>query len=92
MYSIPFICIILIILLGLSNTRGMFNNAKRKRRYSKTIPINPIVKYIPNFTRIPLEDDEDLMKIEISSTFCDNTSIELRLKQDVDSDNDINDT
>jgi len=94
MYSIPFICIILIILLGLSNTRGMFTNVKRKRRYSQTttIPMNPIIKYIPNFTKIPLEDDEELMKLEISSNFCNNDSIELRLKQDLDSDNDINDT
>jgi hypothetical protein len=99
MYSIPFICIILIIILGLSNTRGVFTyqlHAKRKRRHSKnsykTIPMNPSVKYIPNVITIPLEDDEELMQSDISSNFCDNDLIELRLKQDLDSDNDINDT
>jgi hypothetical protein len=91
-YSIPFIGILLIILLGLSNPRGMLTyqlHAKRKRRHSQnsfaTIPITPVVKYIPNLTRIPLEDDEELMKSEIASKFC---TIELRVEQDLDSDND----
>jgi hypothetical protein len=89
-YSIPFLCIILILIIGLSNhTQNIFQyqfNAKRKRRHSKnsytTIPINPIV-----ITRIPLEDDEEFMKSDISSSFCENNSIELRLEQDLDSDN-----
>lgn len=96
MYSIPFLCIILIIIIfTLSNSRGMFPYIKRKRRHSKkssssTPPITPVVKYIPNITRIPLDDDEELMKSEIILNFCDNNSIELRLEQDQDSDIDIN--
>lgn len=66
----------------------MFPYMKRKRRHSKTPSINSTVKYIPNITRIPLDDDEELMKSEIILNFCDNNSIELRLEQD--SDNDIN--
>ena len=42
-------------------------------------------------TSIALEDDEDLMKYDLSSNFSETTSIELRLEQDLDSDNDIND-
>jgi hypothetical protein len=41
--------------------------------------MNPIV-----ITRIPLEDDEELMKSDISINFCENNSIELRLEQDLD--------
>jgi len=48
-------------------------------------------KYISNVTAIPLEDDEELMKCDIVSNFCDNDSIELRLKQDLDFDNDTDD-
>jgi hypothetical protein len=95
MYSILSIGIILIIIIGLSYTRGTFTYVKRKRRHSKnsytTTPINPVVKYIPNVTRMSLEDDEELMKSEIILNFCDNNSIELRLEQDHDFDNDIND-
>jgi hypothetical protein len=68
------------------NTRNLFQyqlHVKRKRRYSKNsytiIPMNPIV-----ITRIPLEDDEELMKSDISINFCENNSIELRLEQDLD--------
>jgi hypothetical protein len=44
--------------------------------------MNPIV-----ITRIPLEDDEDLIKSDVSIKFCENNSIELRLEQDLDTDN-----
>jgi len=91
MYSISFIGIILIIIsLSLSNTRSMFT--KRKRRYSIdnnsknsyiTISMNPF----PNVTTIPLEDDdEDLIQCDISSNFCETDSIELRLEQELDAD------
>ncbi|CAF1032050.1 unnamed protein product [Adineta steineri] len=47
-------------------------------------------KCIPNVTTIiSLEDDEELMKCDISSNFCDSDTIELRLEQDLDSDNEL---
>ncbi|CAF2616546.1 unnamed protein product [Rotaria sp. Silwood2] len=61
-----------------------------------TIQMNPFsnldsIKYIRNGIPIPLEDDEELMKSEISLKFYENDAIELRLEQDFDSDNDTND-
>ena len=90
MYSIPFICILLIIVLGLSNTRNMFNyplHTRRKRRCSQSLStrIAPML----NITKIPLEDDEDLMKSDVILNFCETNSIELRLEADLDSDNDV---
>jgi len=53
--------------------------------------LNLDVKSIPNIATIPIEDDEELMKSDILSNFCDNDSIELRLEQDLDSDSESND-
>jgi hypothetical protein len=91
MYSIPFIGILFIIIsLSLSNTR-------KKRRHSNdispsyiTISMHPFSndQYIPNVISIPLQDDdEDLIQSDISSNFCDNDSIELRLDADDENDN-----
>ncbi len=105
--SIPIIGILLIVFIGLSNTRDLFIRqlyTKQKKRHSLNINANDSYltirmsafsnldgsKYIPNVTAIPLEDDEELMKCDIVSNFCDNDSIELRLDQDVEYDNETN--
>ncbi|CAF2775097.1 unnamed protein product [Rotaria sp. Silwood2] len=58
--------------------------------------IDDVVSYQQQSTSLPLgddDDDEDLIKLDISpivaSIFCENNSIELRLDQDAEYDNDI---
>ncbi|CAF1267963.1 unnamed protein product [Rotaria sordida] len=75
---------------SINNDRNNFKNSYM------TIQMNPFsnlddIKRIRNGTTILLEDDEELMKSEISLKFYENNAIELRLEQDFDSDNDIND-
>ena len=99
--------VLIIIGLSLSNTRNQLIpsiHMKRKQRSSisdirnspMTIRMNPLTtlentKCIRNFMSIPLDDDEELIKLDISSKFCDNNSIELRLEQNLDIDNDMHD-
>jgi hypothetical protein len=91
MYSIPFIGILFIMIsLSLSNTRKKRRDSTDNNPSHITISMNPFSndKYLPNCTTISIEDDdEDLFQSDISSNFCDNDSIELRLDGDDENDN-----
>ena len=93
--SIPFVGILLVIYFGLSNTRNLIVHQfliKRKQQQQTKSKYDSSTSYVTiPMASIALEDDEDLMKYDLSSNFSETTSIELRLEQDLDSDNDIND-
>ncbi|CAF1122917.1 unnamed protein product [Rotaria sp. Silwood1] len=73
------------------------NDTNNLKNLYMTIQMNRLsnidsIKYIRSgITTIPLHDDEELMKSEISLKFYENDAIELRLEQDFDSDNEMND-
>ncbi|UJR08881.1 hypothetical protein I4U23_013136 [Adineta vaga] len=93
--SIPFVGILLVIFFGLSNTRNILVHQlliklKKPQSLQYTTNNHSSTSYLAiPMTSIPLDDDEDLMKYDLSSKFSETTSIELRLEQDLDSDNDI---
>ena len=90
MYFLPVLGLFVILIIGLSNRRYTFPS-KRKRRHSQNSYTT--MSIIPRMTRIPLEDDEDLMKLDMSSPFGQINAIALRLEQfDVEeNDNELGD-
>ncbi len=55
--------------------------------------LHPVNSYQEHSTTVTLDDDEELIKSDISSisasNFCENSSIELRLDQDLEYDTDL---
>jgi hypothetical protein len=103
-YSIPFIGIIfLIISLTFSKTIRLFSSPLSFKRPSVntqthdshiSIQVNPFSQlndYQQRSIALSLDninDDDELIKSDLLTNFCENDSIELRLDQDVEYDND----
>lgn len=76
------------------------NNPNDSEHTHLSIELNPspksndvVVSYEEQYTILPFDDDEELIKSDIlsitASNFCQSHSIKLRLDQDVDYDTDI---
>jgi methionine salvage enolase-phosphatase E1 len=101
-YSVPLIGIVFVIIgLSFSKTISLFTYQQKKQRQPVyhhmdkshvSIQINPFSQLDDintsqqRLTTLTLDDDEELIKSDISSisSSCENSSIELRLKQDVE--------
>jgi len=67
------------------------NHTNDSQNLHISIQVNPFSQLDNHSTTLPFEDDDDeLIKSDISLNFCENDSIKLRLDQDLEYDNETN--
>jgi len=79
---------------SINNQTNDTQNSQISIQVNPLSQLDPVNSYQERSTTVPLDDDdEELIKSDISSisasNFCENSSIELRLDQDLEYDNDL---